>query len=666
MVSALVVIIVIVIAAVAATYALSSKATSTVTTSSQSSTSISSSQTSTSQFSTPSTSSSSSPTTSSVSSTTSSLTSSIIQTTSSSSSSVIHNTLTIDDSYWPEPDLNMLYGWEGLPWPNWAAYAVYQPLVDANLTSLYQNGVQQYLPGLAANWTVSANGSSYTFNLRQGVNFSNGDPLNAFQVWMQMYGAYYLQANASAWFLSFDFFNMSNVNFGPSTISMINSSGGLLNPSQTSLAVMENSSWPIYATGPYQLVFNLMSPFDYFPGVFVSPFGLLYDTQYVLNNGGFGTPASPNSLFNTTPIPGTGPYVITQISENAYVQFAQNPNYWGRNLTQAQIAAQPTLDPGHVKNAIVYYKSDDVARYTDLADGAAQIVDISEDNWQLVLQNSNLYSYLTLPNKSALIALISLQTHLYPTNITLVRQAIVHAINYTQLSEGAYEGETSPWVGPGDPTWTQFYDLGNLPPYSYNLTLAEQDLVEANITNMPTFTFTTVAGCSLCVNTAQVVQSDLAEIGITVNINVITTGAFYSCCSGSYEQNVQNAAQMGQIGLVGGSLIAPYSLTPASYWDFFDSNESVDTNQAAYYNPIVQQCVNGFTSISNITQLQSICTAAQQQIYNDAPYYWVGQMKLFTGDGSIVWQKSVIKSFYVDPLFSALSDQPLINTVTFV
>ena len=296
----------------------------------------------------------------------------------------------------------------------------------------------------------------------------------------------------------------------------------------------------------------------------------------------------------------------------------------------------------------------------------SDIVDIAKSDWNLVLSNQNKYSYLTLPNRSALIALISLQTHLYPTNITLVRQAIVHAINYTQLSQTVFNGETTPWVGPGDPTWPQFYDLGNLPPYSYNLTLAKQDLAEANITNMPTFTFTTVAGCVLCVNTAQVVQGDLAQIGITVNIKVITTGAFYSCCAGSYEQNVQNAAQMGQIGLVGGSLIAPYSLTPASYWDFFVSNSSVDTNQAAYYNPIVQACVNGFTTISNITLLQNTCKAAQMQIYNDAPYYWVGQMKLFTGDGSIVWQKNTIKSFYVDPLFSALSDQPLLNTVTFV
>ena len=43
-----------------------------------------------------------------------------------------------------------------------------------------------------------------------------------------------------------------------------------------------------------------------------------------------------------------------------------------------------------------------------------------------------------------------------------------------------------------DPTWPQFYNLGNLPPYSYNLTLAKQDLTKSNITNIPPITFTTI------------------------------------------------------------------------------------------------------------------------------------------------------------------------------
>ncbi len=164
-------------------------------------------------------------------------------------------------------------------------------------------------------------------------------------------------------------FNMSEVNFGPSTINMINQSGGLINPSQSALKLMENNSWPIYVTGPNQIIFHIMSPFVYFPGTLVAMEGLMYDVQWVLDNGGFGTPASINTYFNQHPIPGTGPYMVTQIAENAYIKYTQNPSYWGKNFTSSQINALEMFDPGHAKNVIVYYKTDDIVRYTDLVNG---------------------------------------------------------------------------------------------------------------------------------------------------------------------------------------------------------------------------------------------------------------------------------------------------------
>lgn len=44
---------------------------------------------------------------------------------------------------------------------------------------------------------------------------------------------------------------------------------------------------------------------------------------------GVGTNTSVNSNFDNTPLLGTGPYTVTQVSENTYVEFQQNPNYLG-------------------------------------------------------------------------------------------------------------------------------------------------------------------------------------------------------------------------------------------------------------------------------------------------------------------------------------------------
>lgn len=559
--------------------------------------------------------------------------------------------------------MNLLYLPAELPWPQWYAFAVYQPLVDVNLGAEYGQGVVQYLPGLASNWTISPDNTFYNLTLRQGVNFSNGDPFNAYQVWMEMYGFYYLSGNSSYWLESYNLFNMSNVNFGPATIALINQSG-LIHPSQQALAIMSNSSWPIYVTGPNTIVFHLRSPFLYFLGILVAYSGMVFDTQWVLDHGAFGTPTSYNTYFNQHSIPGTGPYVVSGYSENAYMTFTQNPNYWGNSLTPAEISTNVVLDPGHAKSVTIWFKADDLARYTDLSTGAAQLSAIQSQDWNLVLANTNKYSYVTNPAWTAQIIAVPLQVNEYPTNNTWVRQAIVHAINYSNIDQSVFFGQMSPGVGPEYPAWSQYYDLGNYTPYSYNITLAKQDLAKANLTGTPTVTFTAISTCVYCGEIGQIVQADLAQIGITVNLEEQQSSSYYAPY-GTFSTNVKNANQMGQLSVLGGSVWAPAALTPADYWIGFVNNGSLWGNWASYANPTVQACVNSFTSSSNVSYIQTLCKAAQGQIYNDAPYAWIGFPKLWYASGSFVWQTGVVKNFYLDPVWNGMTTTPIFNTVTF-
>jgi len=579
------------------------------------------------------------------------------------SASAAPQTLVIDDSTWPAGDLNQLNSVYELPWPNWLAMTVYQPLVAVNATAQYGEGNIQLLPGLA-NFTISPDSTTYTFTLRPGVSFSNGDPFNAYQVWMEEYGFYYLSGNSTTWLESYDVFNMTPVKFGPATIALINQTG-LINPGQQALQIMTNSSWPIYVTSPNQIVFHLKAPFAFLLTTLVGFDGLMFDTQFVLNHGGFGTPTTFNTYFNRNPIPGTGPYVVTNVSPGAYVQFTQNPNYWGSSLSAADVAANPILDPGHVKNVVVYYKPDDLSRYTDLSTGAAQIATIQFSNWNLITTNPQ-YAYLTMPAWSGKTQELGLNTHLYPTNITDVRLAIVHAINYTDLALKAYGNELYSWVGPEYGMWKEYYNLGGFAPYSYNLTLAKQYLAEANVTNMPTFLFRVVSSCDVCLNTAQVIQNDLSQLGINVNIQVLTFAAYLSPL-GSFSTNVANAAQIGQLTFPSGGIEwAPATLTAADNWITFTSGSSLWGNVATYSNPIVQKCDDALTSSADATYIQSACTAAQAQIYKDAPYAWIGIPALYSpSGGSVVWKKGVIHGFVEDPLWTGDSDTAIFNTVTF-
>jgi ABC-type transport system substrate-binding protein len=255
---------------------------------------------------------------------------------------------------------------------------------------------------------------------------------------------------------------------------------------------------------------------------------------------------------------------------------------------------------------------------------------------------------------------------MYPTNITLVRQAIVHAINYTDLAEKALLGAVTPFMGPQYPAWKDYYDIGNFAPYQYNLTLAKQDLAKANITNMPQFTMRTLSGCEACSNEAQVIQADLAQIGIIVNIEVLQQATYYSVY-GSYATNSQNAQQLGQLSFVnGGAAWGPYGLTPADDWVSFMSNASLWGNWAAYNNAVVQKCVNVYTASNNATYIQALCKPAQAQVYNDAPYAWIGVDNLWLPPGgSSVYNKNVISGFLLDPTFGGQSSVAIFNTVTF-
>jgi len=360
--------------------------------------------------------------------------------------------------------------------------------------------------------------------------------------------------------------------------------------------------------------------------------------------------------------------MFTQVSENEFIKLSQYSNYWGKSLTPAQIAANPALDPGHVPNVLINNRPDDISRYTDLSTGAAQIAPVFQTNWNLVTANPSKFGYTLLPPSSGLTLGLALNTQIYPTNITLVRQAIVRAINYSDIFSTVFYGQISPWVGPEYPAWSNFYNLGNFTPYQFNLTLAEQDLNESgvNVTSLPTLTFPIDSNCGFCTASSEIVQADLALIGINVNLVVMTGSNWCAILCNGYSTEISDPSQLGSISQLAGIVAAPLGLTPADYWIDFVSNTSPIDNQAIYYNPTVQSCVNALTSSANVSQIQSICTQAQAQVYNDAPYDWWGVGGLWYGAGSMVYLKSVIKGYYLDPTWTGYNQLPLFNTVTFV
>jgi len=537
------------------------------------------------------------------------------------------------------------------------------------LTAEYPSGAIQFLPDLATNWTVSADGTIYSFDLRNNVTFTNGDPLNAYQVWLVYYGFYYLSDNSSAWYNGYPLFNMTSVNFGPASISVLQQSG-LINPTSQALAMMTNSSWPIYAVNATTIDFHLIHSFQWFLGTLQALMGCIYDAQYLLENGAFGTPTSLNDYFNLNAIPGTGPYMVTSVQNNQFVQFAQNPNYWGNNLPESTIVSNPVIDPGHVKNILIKVVPDPTSRYIDLSSGTAQMIDTTTSSiFKLILAGGSKFGYVTMPPSSGEMALESFNTQIYPTNITDVRLAIVHAINMTTLIAQSYgAGGFTQIVGPEYPSWSQFYDLGNYTPYSYNLTLASQYLSEAGFPNgkgLPTLNWTIASNCDLCLNRASIIQADVAQIGVNIAIQEVTFDQWCQIICEPYSYLINNTNTVSNIIDPEGQDAQPEFLSPVEYWTAFVTNNSAFSNTAIYSTPITDACQESFFNGSTVATIQSICAQAQEEVYNQAPYFGWGICTYLFGDSSPAWDTSVIQNAYMDPLYGGISTIPIFNTITF-
>ena len=447
-------------------------------------------------------------------------------------------------------------------------------------------------------------------------------------------------------------------------MALINQSG-LRYPSSEVVALMSNTSWPVYVTNPGTIVFHLLGPYSFFLNTY-SEFSMQTDPTFLFAHGGPGTPTSTNTYFELNGLPGTGPYIIIKAVTNSYVEFHQNDNYWGKNLSSAQISANPILDPGHFQTIFVRYTPTDTSRYIDLLGGTSQISVISGSNLQQIQQNSQ---YRALAFNSSSQVMMGMNTKVFPTNITSVRQAIVHAINYSQVIDEAIYGHGIRYMGPNTPIYGKFYDPGNFPPYQYNVSEAAGFLKSAgfpNGTGLPALTLMIDSfGTTWEEPAAEIIQSNLAAIGITLNIQVMNTGTFERTIDGlTYNQSLANPTGHPDMTFDTYAGYAPDFLSPADFFTSFVSQYSAYSNYAIYDDPAVDQAINLVTQTSNQTQLLQAFTLAQQNVYNDAPYAWLFVAQLPLIDGTDVYNTKVLSSFYMDPNLFGASDIPILNTLT--
>jgi peptide/nickel transport system substrate-binding protein len=336
------------------------------------------------------------------------------------------------------------------------------------LVTFPSDGASEIVPLLATDWTISEDGLTYTFNLREGVTFANGDPLTADDV-------------------VFSVNRLANVVGNPSFLTA--------NIASVTADDEDTVTFVLNAVDPAFLS-NLAN----------NAFGVTNDTQVIEAGGSAAEDAvtadAAESFLNGTSV-GTGPYILEAWEMDVQTVLVRNPTYWGNapyfdriivvNIPEAATQAV-ALESGEIDIALDL-TSDQMPGFEGNADIAVASVP------------GNIVHFLLMNNDPEIGG---------PMSNPLVQRAVRLALDY--------EGYASLWGGmtPGSiMAIGQQYAFPSEQAVGRDLDAARALLAEAGYPDgldvtlqYPTFTF---QGVNMDTN-AQKIQADLAEVGINVTL----------------------------------------------------------------------------------------------------------------------------------------------------
>jgi peptide/nickel transport system substrate-binding protein len=199
---------------------------------------------------------------------------------------------------------------------------------------------------------------------------------------------------------------------------------------------------------------------------------------------------------------GTGPFTFVEWIQGDHVRVVKNKNYWQ--------SGRPYLD--EIQTTVL---RDPQAMVVSLEAGALDLVLNPPLNDFVRLQKSGTYQTLPNPLSGSYYALVPNVT-MPPLDNKQVRQALNYAIDRQRILDQVLQGlgrtEDLPWA-PSSPA----YEPDKNTRYAFDLDRAKSLLASAGVTSAKLDLMYSTAVSALG-TIAQIIQSDLAKIGVTVNL----------------------------------------------------------------------------------------------------------------------------------------------------
>jgi len=534
--------------------------------------------------------------------------------------------------------------------PGWAAVQqVYQGLVNYNGSS-----VTDFAGVLASSWTVTnnpnTNFSTYTFQLHQGVVFSNGDPYNAYVQWYSLYRSLLL-VQGPQFILEQNFYS---TNFDPSNplsyySSAANSTAANTtlvndlntwdfdNPTAGEVAQMEEANQSFQVMGEYSIALNLgygylASNYTYLLASISAPNSYAVDPVWVDAHGGVSFGNVNDYLASNTL--GTGPYLLVGYNGVGGGGYTLQPNskYWAG----AVAATEPwnnNLQPANTSVEVIFQDTIDITT-NDLLKGnvaSASFAYIGPSTIAQLQGHSNLVvqALPTVYGATSGSWWIFLNSSVYPFNNLSVREAITHAIDYNQIIQEAFGGYASQWVGPVPPAYPYNNNVtANEPYYQYNLKLAQQEIQDSPCKNAAckgtTINYMYLNSGADWEDTASLLQQQLAAINITINPVGVSLDELYE------EQGLDNGVCVSSTNANGGPFYMGQEFYTSDYispddWTQNDAYSLGSANEcmAGYANATIDNDTFAAASDSNPTDLTAYYTNMTELMYDNYSEIWL-------------------------------------------
>jgi peptide/nickel transport system substrate-binding protein len=386
----------------------------------------------------------------------------------------------------------------------------------------------EYIPLLATGWSRSTNGLNYTFNIRQGVSFHNGNPLTpsdvaySFQRGLLQGGQDTPQSLLTEPLLGLDIAEITQ---------LIDSAGSLIGdrvalqawptPADLLNACQDVKTAILSDNVNWTITFHLEQPYSPFMDVLSHPVSSIIDQEWAIANGAWdGDCNTWQNYYAVTPATdplgsianGTGPFKLDYWYPDDEVSLLRNPSYWRLPSNPMWVGGPSGL--AFFSHVLIQEVPDEVDRYnlltTGLVDAAGEF-----NTYYPQLDDAVLFQYDDPAGLSPIIvepdgtlkkyrsvhqqgfdAFFNYEIYtIGPRDYTgsglmdgngipldffideHVRLAFNHAINYEQLFEDLYNGEALKRRGP-IPAGEMGYSATSA-IYSYDPGLAATEMAAA-------------------------------------------------------------------------------------------------------------------------------------------------------------------------------------------